>query len=51
MKVVLGGAFGNLGGDILKELVKQGHEVVALDMRQRDLGIARTPVASRPTKD
>ena len=39
MKVVLGGAFGNLGGDILKELVKQGHEVVALDMRQRDLGI------------
>ena len=29
MKVVLAGAFGHLGADILRELVKQGHEVVA----------------------
>ena len=30
MKVVLAGAFGHLGLDILRELGKQGHEVVAL---------------------
>ena len=30
MKVVLAGAFGHLGVDILRELVGQGHEVVAL---------------------
>ena len=29
MKVVLAGAFGHLGQDILRELVKQGHEVIA----------------------
>ena len=29
MKVVLAGAFGHLGSDILRELVKQGHEVIA----------------------
>lgn len=29
MKVVLAGAFGHLGADILRELVKQGHDVVA----------------------
>ena len=40
MKVVLAGAFGHLGSDILKELVKQGHEVVALDLNERDLGLA-----------
>lgn len=39
MKVVLAGAYGNLGADIFKSLVKEGHEVVALDMMQRDLGI------------
>ena len=39
MKVVLAGAYGNLGADIFKSLVKAGHEVVALDMMQRDLGI------------
>ena len=39
MKVVLAGAYGNLGGDIFKSLVNEGHEVVALDMMQRDLGI------------
>ncbi len=31
MKVVLAGAFGHLGSDVLRELVKQGHEVVAVD--------------------
>ena len=30
MKVVLAGAFGHLGQDILRELVRQGHEVTAL---------------------
>ena len=39
MKVVLAGAYGNLGADIFKELVGAGHEVVALDMAQRDIGI------------
>lgn len=39
MKVVLAGAYGNLGADIFKALLKEGHEVVALDMMQRDLGI------------
>ena len=32
MKVVLAGAFGNLGTDILKALVGAGHQVVAADM-------------------
>ena len=37
MKVVLGGAYGNLGSDVFKELLKQGHEVVALDLAQKDM--------------
>ena len=32
MKVVLAGAFGKLGTDILKDLLKKGHEVVAADL-------------------
>lgn len=39
MKVVLAGAYGNLGSDIFKALVKAGHKVVAADMIERDLGI------------
>ena len=39
MKVVLAGAFGNLGADIFRALVKEGHEVVALDMMTRDIGV------------
>ncbi len=39
MKVVLAGAYGNLGSDIFKELLKEGHEVVAADMIERDLGV------------
>jgi uncharacterized protein YbjT (DUF2867 family) len=34
MKVVLAGAFGNLGAEILKALCAQGHEVVAADLRE-----------------
>ena len=34
MKVVLAGAFGNLGAEILKCLVREGHEVVAADLRE-----------------
>ena len=37
MKVVLAGAFGKLGSDNLKELVKQGHEVTALDLNTKDI--------------
>ncbi|MBQ1715018.1 MAG: NAD(P)H-binding protein, partial [Firmicutes bacterium] len=37
MKVVLAGAFGNLGAEILKELVKAGHEIVAADLKERDI--------------
>lgn len=39
MKVVLAGAYGNLGADIFRALLKDGHEVVAADMIQRDLGL------------
>ena len=39
MKVVLAGAYGNLGADILRRLVKDDNEVVALDLAERDLGI------------
>ena len=34
MKVVLAGAFGNLGAQILKSLCARGHEVVAADLRE-----------------
>lgn len=34
MKIVLAGAFGNLGAEILKALVKAGHEIVAADLRE-----------------
>ena len=34
MKIVLAGAFGNLGAEILKCLVKAGHEVVAADLKE-----------------
>ncbi len=41
MKIVLAGAFGKLGTDILKALVRDKHEVVAADMITRDIdGIA-----------
>ena len=39
MKVVLAGAYGNLGADVFRTLNKQGHEVVALDLMQRDIGV------------
>ena len=37
MKVVLAGAYGNLGSDIFRKLLADGHEVVAADIAQRDL--------------
>ena len=37
MKVVLAGAFGHLGEDILRSLVREGHDVVAADMVTREL--------------
>ena len=39
MKVVLAGAYGDLGADIFKALLKAGHEVVAADLVERDMGI------------
>lgn len=39
MKIVLAGAYGNLGGDIFRALLAAGHEVVAADMIERDLGL------------
>lgn len=37
MKVVLAGAFGNLGAEILKCLVAAGHEVVAADLKETNV--------------
>ncbi len=39
MKVVLAGAYGNLGADVFKSLLAAGHEVVAADVTERDLGV------------
>lgn len=37
MKVVLAGAFGHLGTDVLKALVDAGHQVIAADLRTREI--------------
>ncbi len=37
MKVLLAGAFGHLGQDVLKSLVDAGHDVIAADVAVRDL--------------
>ncbi len=37
MKVVLAGAFGNLGAEILKKLVAADFDVVAADLKERDV--------------
>ena len=37
MKILLAGAFGNLGAEILKSLCRQGHEVVAADLKERKI--------------
>lgn len=37
MKIVLAGAFGKLGSDILRALLRDGHQVVAIDMVTREL--------------
>ena len=34
MKIVLAGAFGNLGAEILKKLCAEGHEVIAADLKE-----------------
>jgi len=36
MKVLLAGAFGNLGFEILKVLIEQGHEVIAADLKEKE---------------
>ncbi len=37
MKVLLAGAFGKLGSDILRALIYEGHEVIAVDMVVREI--------------
>ena len=37
MKIVLAGAFGNLGAEILKNLCKNGHEVIASDLKEGNI--------------
>lgn len=37
MKVLLAGAFGHLGSDVLKSLVNSGHEVIAADVITKDV--------------
>ncbi len=37
MKVLLAGAFGNLGAEILKQLVAADYDVVAADLKERDV--------------
>ncbi len=39
MKVVLAGAYGNLGSDILRKLLRDGHEVVAADIIEKKPGL------------
>ena len=36
MKVLLAGAFGNLGYEILKALVNANHEVIAADLKEKE---------------
>ena len=36
MKVLLAGAFGNLGFEILKSLTEKGHEVIAADLKEKE---------------
>lgn len=40
MKVLLAGAFGNLGYEILKALVKEGHDIVAADLKETENELA-----------
>ena len=37
MKVMLAGAFGNLGSDILRHLIDAGHSVVACDIKPKEM--------------
>ena len=39
MKVVLAGAYGNLGSDVFRSLLKAGHTVVALDAIEKNLNL------------
>ena len=49
-KVVLAGAFGKLGSDILKTLVDRGFEVVAADIAEHDI-LNRSDRPSRSVSD
>ncbi len=37
MKVAIAGAFGHLGYDVLKQAINKGYEVVALDIKEKDV--------------
>ncbi len=47
MKVVLAGAFGNLGAEILKKLIADGHEVVAAGRKEKRIEGLRGSTPSR----
>ncbi|MBQ5804405.1 MAG: NAD-dependent epimerase/dehydratase family protein, partial [Erysipelotrichaceae bacterium] len=36
MKILLAGAFGNLGFEILKALTKKKHEIIAADLKEKE---------------
>lgn len=37
MKIAIAGAFGHLGSDILKQAIEKNYEVVALDLKEREI--------------
>ena len=37
MKIAIAGAFGKLGSQILEEAIKNGHEVIALDLHEGEI--------------
>lgn len=40
MKIVLAGAYGNLGTDVFKELLTAGYKVTAVDVIEKDIGVS-----------
>ena len=49
MKVLLAGAFGNLGFELLKVLAESGYEVVAADLKERKTTALKANTPSVPS--
>ena len=49
MKVLLAGAFGNLGFELLKCLIAEGHEVVAADLKEKETTDWKANIHSVPS--